>query len=338
MLSFPGVGSRTLSPKKCIFTVFAFGLTVSLSLIAQTNPACVSNSVIVNVTDIHGSPVRDLSTNNFRVKLDERPLSISSAKYELSPRRVVVVLDVSGSMTTRDNPNKWEVTRDVLQTFLSMTPRQVPVALLGFSDQVVATFGFDNNRAALLSWLDKVGDQKPVHGGRTALYDALLAGINMLGSHREGDSIYVITDGKDNASQSDSQKRLKEELLMNRVRLFVFLFSRQMTEEDRLGNAIADIATETGGFVFGAVSETESFWYSSFEMNNHVRERIRAETALLNVQIGGFYSLELGTLSNSHRSRVAVNVVDNGGKRRKGLVVNYLRILPACTSTLLSHP
>jgi hypothetical protein len=102
--------------------VIAFGITFHPpGGVAQSTPPCQPTSLLVNVLDIHGNPIRDLRKDDFRVELDKRPVSISTTGYQLLPRRVVIALDLSGSMTARDNPHKWEVTRTAVQTFLSIT-------------------------------------------------------------------------------------------------------------------------------------------------------------------------------------------------------------------------
>jgi hypothetical protein len=157
----------------------------------------------------------------------------------------------------------------------------------------------------------------------------------MLEPHEEGDSIYVITDAQDNFSQSGSREKLKEELLNNRVRLFAFLLADQMfTVEERLYSAIMSAANETGGFVLGQSAESGSISSTSFEMNRQVQEKIKAQTAQLNLWLGGFYSLSLTPHYFHGGSHVSVDVVDDKGKRRKGLVVTFPRRLLNCPTAL----
>jgi von Willebrand factor type A domain len=238
--------------------VMALAMFCGPRVVAQ-NAAPGPCSLIVNVMDSRGNPIRDLQKDNFRVEVDKHPISISTTGYQLLPRRVVIVLDLSGSMTARENPHKWEVARTAIQTFLTLTPPQMPVALLAFSGKTLATFGFDRDRASMLSWLNKADDQTHGVARPTALYDGLLEGLKLLEPHQEGDSIYdVITDGKDNSSVTGSPERLKEALLKNRVRLFTFLLSERFTEESRIENAIMSTANETGGFVLGRAAESGS--------------------------------------------------------------------------------
>ena len=56
-------------------------------------------SVVVNVLDGHGDAVRDLAKENFRLRLNGKPVEVFDARYSFAPRRIIILLDESGSMT-----------------------------------------------------------------------------------------------------------------------------------------------------------------------------------------------------------------------------------------------
>jgi len=314
-------------------TQFVIALVILFSVpvaFAQNQAACRLNSLLVNVLDQHGNPLSDLHKDYFRVQLNKRPVPISSAEYRVLPRRVVLALDLSGSM--RSDPNKWEIARTSVQAFLRMMPQEVRVAFLGFSDRVIVTFEFNRDRSVMLEWLDKINDQKHPLRGPTALYDGLSAALKMLEPHEEGDAIYVITDGQDNSSQSVTGEDLNKDLLKNRVRLFAFLLAEHLPiEGPRKDLEIMSSANETGGFVFGRAAEKSWFLGASFEMNKNVREIIKAQIALFNVQLNGFYSLNFGSSGEvANGSKVSLDVVDQGGKRRKDLVIAFPHRVLGC--------
>jgi hypothetical protein len=71
-------------------------------------------------------------------------------------------------------------------------------------------------------------------------------------------------------------------------------------------------------------------------MNNHVREAIKGQTAQLDLWIGGFYPLNIASRDFHDRSRVSVDVLDDKGKHRKGLVVTFPHKLASCPSGLVN--
>ena len=66
---------------------------------AFAQPSTTANrSLMVNVLDRSGNAVRDLTKENFQVKINKQPVVVLGAEYSLAPRRIVVLLDMSGSM------------------------------------------------------------------------------------------------------------------------------------------------------------------------------------------------------------------------------------------------
>ena len=74
---------------------------LSLSGFAQPSPSVPSRSILVNVLDRDGNAIRDLTKDSFHVKINKQPVVVLGADYDLAPRRIVVLLDMSGSMGGR---------------------------------------------------------------------------------------------------------------------------------------------------------------------------------------------------------------------------------------------
>lgn len=104
------------------------GLVVfaSAGLAQQTANTPETRSVIVNVLDRQGTPVRNLTKDNFVAHLNGKPVEVLDAHYSVAPRRIVVLLDVSGSMsapidlftnkTISQGSFKWHVAREALDS------------------------------------------------------------------------------------------------------------------------------------------------------------------------------------------------------------------------------
>jgi hypothetical protein len=92
-----------LSPK-----LFLIGLRLAALPMAAFNPAALAQqaanlqetrSVVVNVIDRHGDFVHDLIKDDFLGLADGKPAAVSDARYSATRRRILVLLDMSPSMT-----------------------------------------------------------------------------------------------------------------------------------------------------------------------------------------------------------------------------------------------
>jgi hypothetical protein len=185
--------------------------------------------IVANVVDTKGNAVRDLTKQNFHVRVNGKPAVVLDARYSLAPRRIVVLLDMSGSMTGEKTNGKWLIAREAVDDLLAETPGDVSIAMLTFSGKVRDVFDFSQGRTAIAEWMKEDPGQRPKRkdSPRTALFDAISEGLKLLQPVQPGDSVYAITDGGDNASQVSAGK-VRSALLQSRVRLFAFLFSEPM--------------------------------------------------------------------------------------------------------------
>jgi hypothetical protein len=315
-----------------ISLVFVVVLLACTSLVlAQPAPKQPTPSLLVNVLDRNGNAVRDLTKDNFRVKVNGHSAALLDAHYSLAPRRIVVLLDMSGSMAgMSENNKKWRIAHEAIEDLLRETPADVQVAMLTFSSQVHDRFDFSQGRSSIAAWLKRGPSQRSDIKGTTAFYDAAAAAAKLLEPALPGDSIYAITDGGDNSSRI-SKNAAKQRLVQSQIRLFVFLFSDPMTtEEERGAESVMELARDTGGFVFG-VSGQPSLRDLDFDYDDDkkARERINLYTRALNIQVNGFYALQLDTPPSARKSsKVSLEIVDGSGKVMKGVTWTYQSALP----------
>jgi hypothetical protein len=78
--------------------------TLTSSLAGQIANDCPKRSIIVNVRDKQGRVVEGLPSTAFRPSIHGLPVNVLSSRIEKAPHRVVLMLDVSGSMLM---PNVW---------------------------------------------------------------------------------------------------------------------------------------------------------------------------------------------------------------------------------------
>ncbi len=289
---------------------------------AQTAPTQLTRSLLVNVLDRNGNAVRDLTKDDFRVKVNGHPAALLDAHYSLAPRRIV---------------KKWRIAREAVEDFLTETPAEVQVALVTFSSKIHDILDFSQGRSSIIEWLKRGPSQRSDIKGTTPFFDAAAAAAKLLEPALPGDSIYAITDGGDNSSRI-SKTAVKQRLLQSQIRLFVFLFAEPTpTEEERSGvESVMELARDTGGFVFGVSGHPStggaSFlpsWSFEYDYDEHTRERIRLYMQALNIQVNGFYTLHLDALLQPGKAgKVSLNIVDGKGIARKDVAFTYSTLLP----------
>jgi hypothetical protein len=313
----------------------AFVLTFRFLSFAQTAPDQSSLSLLVNVLDRNGSAVQDLTKDNFLIKVNGHRAVVVDAHYSFAPRRVVVLLDISGSMAGQpETSKKWQVAREALEDFLADTPADVQVALLTFSSQVRDQFDFSQTRTSITTWLkdESVRQTSVKTGGGTALYDAMLAATKLFGSTRPGDAVYAITDGGDNSSHI-SETELDKLMLRSGIRLFLFLLDDPVPADlDLLGRGtITDLARSTGGFVFGVSGRPIGMLSlptrdALYDFDKRAQDRIKLYTQALNVQVNGFYSVRWNSpLPTRKVNKLSLQVMDDSGRVKKDTSWTYQR-------------
>jgi len=326
-----------------MFRLTKFVLLTALSILwskafAQSVPVSASNSLLVNVLDRQGNAVRDLAKNNFRVKIDKQPVEVLDATYSVASRKIVVLLDMSSSMIgTSEKNNKWRVAREAVEDLFTQAPADVPIAMLTFSDEIHDQFDFQKGRSTILKWFDDGPTQRSDVKGRTALHDAIIAGVNMLQPFHPGDAIYAITDGGDNASHA-SLKETETALHESGTRLFVFFFSGPFAidEEEEGARSLIELVDDSGGFVFGigggqplANIPGLPSWDVPYGYNDRVRDQIKVYTQALNDQIKAFYVVQIdAAVQRGKKQRISLEIVDAKGKRRKDTSIASQRFLP----------
>ena len=226
-------------------------------LAAQSDPSPYSLSILANVIDRNGRPVRDLTKDQFQIKVDGRPVGHLEATYGVAPRRIVVLLDMSASMSGEIATNKFEIAREAIKDLLEDPPDDVSIALVTFSNQVHDVFDFSQSRNSMARWLEEGSGKQgsPQVHGRTALFDAMQTAGKLFVPPCPGDALYLISDAGDNSSHVRPEE-VRELLVRSQIRLFVFLLADPIPfpDEETGKDAVEEIARATGGFVFGVPS------------------------------------------------------------------------------------
>ena len=158
--------------------------------------------IIATVVDDTGHFVAGLPQSAFHVEEDGRAQKISHFGAEDVPLELIVACDVSGSMTPAMPRLKKAV-----KEFLGAVPRRDQVTLLGFNDSIFALTRRAVDPAERIKAVDRLAPW-----GATALYDAILRGVDMLGKQPGRRAMIVFSDGEDqgsHASIADVERRLQ---------------------------------------------------------------------------------------------------------------------------------
>jgi Ca-activated chloride channel homolog len=197
----------------------------------------------VTVTDSEDRLVSNLVASDFLVLEDKRPRRIHYFSSEDAPISVAVILDASNSMG-----NKFEQARSAAIEFFRSSNPQDEFAVLAFADQPRLLADFTDSLEDIESVLQPIQAD-----GRTALWDAIYAGLREMRKARYGKkALLVISDGGDNHSRY-TQGEIKSVLKEADVQLYAIdIFERYpKTPEERSGFlALDEVASTTGGRVF----------------------------------------------------------------------------------------
>ena len=305
--------------------VFVSGCAIQV--LGQTDP-CLDRTVPVNVYTERGEAFTPLTAFSFQPRMGGKPVSVTSVTLDTGPRRILILIDVSGSMTEEDRL-KWglEFTRDLI----SLTPLRDSLALVTFSTRTEDVVAFGQSPDALLAEVYKLQgtDWRRVKSARkTALVDALADALAMMKSPRVGDAICLVSDGGENASQSN-WSRVKALFESSGIRVYVFLPTptmsyRASSPEESVGlPGLYDLTSATGGDLL------------AFEVGMGTNERQRKITRLaaegISKEISSIVKLTVRLPDPLAEPRSwKLEVVDASGRRIKHLQLFYPQRLGAC--------
>jgi Ca-activated chloride channel family protein len=196
-------------------------------------------TVNVSVTDRKDRPVSGLSIENFIVIEDGRPVNLEFFSSG-GPASIVFVLDISSSMT-----GKAKEVRDGFRQFLRSAHQDNDYTLVTFNaaTRLNVRSATSDELWQVLSTLEPYGE--------TALYDAILLGLQALDEtpkrHR---ALVVLSDGDDNRSRVSVSQVGREVSARHATVYTVGIVSRTNTVFDLwCRGLLAQLAEVTGGML-----------------------------------------------------------------------------------------
>ncbi len=265
---------------------------LSSTVVAQDAP-CTTNAIPVSVTDSEGGFAANLTAADFVAHTHQRLATILTIDLDKGPRRVVLLLDTSASMT-RPDTRMWVKTLLIAKDLVDRLPPEDSIALDVFSRRIDQTIDFAKDRAPVLKRLDDMraqGGVRTEENRRTALWDSTLQALKLFGPTRMGDVIYAITDGDDNQSHA-TRGQVENTLRASGVRFFAlhdfFQASQMQIQPEDLGGSLEKVAKATGGQVVRPYSVSAGGRIMLFEPAH-----LRVALDRMYVSMAQFYRVEI---------------------------------------------
>lgn len=204
----------------------------------------------VTVTDRSGEFVSGLHASNFNVYENGHAQTISVFRDGDVPVTVGLVVDHSGSMAANQ-----EGVIEGARAFVQDSNAQDKEFVVNFSS--AASFGlpqdleFTNNVEVLENAL-----AIPPEGGRTALYDAVIAALQRIDEDQSNKKVLLlISDGGDNASKHTFAQALRMAQAANVVIYAIGLLDEHSADQNP--DVLKKLASETGGESYFPGSEVQ---------------------------------------------------------------------------------
>jgi hypothetical protein len=293
----------------------------------QKSDDCRARTVTVGARDSRGSFIPGLDASVFRAELDHQALKIISSSRQDGSSRLIVLMDVSGSMTQTE---KWRVSSAVANELVSEAPADEQIGFAMFADDIREQVPFTSERNVVIGKVRQLPKlSQTERRGKSAILDSIVKAVDWFQKPQPGDAIYVITDGEDNASRT-SLRQARRIMMARGVRLFLFLMRRRLDADDRVRmDDFEGLAPQTGGMVIryesqGGVPEE---WYDGARS----QELLASSTRTTDQEIWNYYLLRLELpVALSREREWKVELLDKNGEKRKDVKLAYPRELLPC--------
>jgi len=333
-------------------TIFAM-LCVATPLLPQQRNE-IRTIPLTGVTE-KGGILEGLQAKNFRVKHGKTV--VKDVTLDAAPRRIVLLLDMSGSMLTEESKNSnWQNAMRMAKAFLVHLPASDWVSLCLFATNEKEIVPFSHDLASVRKAIDNLPDPhskavKRVYGRMTYFGDAVAA-ILATDHHATtfGDSIVVFSDGgfgmEDFGTTGKvAMRRLRPQLLARRIRMFLVVADPRLRltsalavgytsfwplpfpdgsadpEEGEELDHSAEFALATGGVAVEA--EPRGPYSNAFDPDSV--DKMMDGTAWL---VQNTYQLELSLDKPLQKQqKIDLELVDERGKQNRNIMLLYPRSL-----------
>jgi len=313
-------------------------LTLCTRTTAAQDPPCLRRVVPVALRDEQNLPIQNVSISDLEAKVHGKPVKILSLAPDPRPHRLVLILDASGSMgSTAGEPPLFALEVALARHFFQANHQRSQIALLVFNNDVTEVVDFAQGNSAVGDKLQQISGNhnfvKTAVKGRTALRDAILAGLHLLEHPGPPDALYVLTDGIDNNSKH-SAADMRHQLAVTSVRLFAVLL-RKEADRDRTPLELSgpDDLSEIAGKSGGEILSTAAWHGSQMALSAHSDTKLRPEETMARLYqtILGDQLMEIELPSSMAKDeRWELKLSDSARLQWKGAHITYPTALAKC--------
>jgi hypothetical protein len=282
---------------------------------------CTERTVIVSASDSNGKAIPfTLQSADIQGKINGKPVQILGVTKPTNAERVVIVLDASGSMSS-----KWQRAVEFAVEIVRDSPSSTEFALVLFAGNEFRTVGFGKRGPEMITEIMSFKNVKP--DGHTGLRDAIWKAVSMFEPNRIGDTIVVISDGRDNQSKV-SPRRLREAMWSRGIRVMFALFEDHVFAMDsQPGTIVPDPLQDRNDAAW--LSESSGGSLSSIE-DPQVLPKVAQEIAF---EIENYLAVRI-TLPTPLEKQASMHLeaVDPSGRKRKNIELRFPEKLLPCAS------
>lgn len=228
-----------------VVALFALSLAAPLSE-ARTSRSSNRIALVASAVDATGHPVRDLTPNDIRAKLDSGGATITSVSHLGAPKQIIVLLDTSA--TWARGPQKMLWNAKCVATLAEQLPGASNFVVFGFSDRIVELYNGPASSERIEKALAGVS-----RSGESALLEVLSHMGQMIAQQglAERTVLVVVSDGVDTVSRA-SAKDVTRSLGMAGVPLYSLIvmdpsWNAQSHSKLNARAKLLDISKATGG-------------------------------------------------------------------------------------------
>lgn len=331
-----------------------FGMVFVAGAMACYAQSCGPQAVIVDVLNARGLPIPDLPPSSFRASSHGKAAMVLSASLRSDPSaRTYVLLDMGESMggIGAQGIDKWKIARAAASEFLAVAPSQAEISLETFSAEIERKFPSGDGRQAMQDWLNNAESLRASElRGKSAIHRAILETAKAMEPTRAGDSIFVITDGRNDKNFSMASS-VADELGVHGIRLFSFVLDDSRHADSGIAagglgesapppnpgaTELSDLVARSGGVGYtlypGGRRVGQSFGVS-YGYDERTHQNVRTSVAEIDITIRYFYILGV-SLPEASRGLgdFHLEVVDALGKKRTDVVAAYPAKVPGCAA------
>ena len=278
---------------------------------------CAKASISLSVLD-KNSVLTTLREDKISVKAAGKPAKVTHLSFDTNPRRIVLLVDRSGSMSASGQDHRWGLGLLISGFAADAVPINSAVILVTFGEKITQQSKDFQTRAEVQQRVLALKDAAPA--GRTPLLDSIEDAISIFGVPQFGDAIYLVSDGGDNRSTVTLSK-LQPQLIEHGIR--VFAFSVRPPLFDEVGpnpNLLKDLAESTGGDFFSFPEYPSDRGQSEM---SHLGLRIAQ-------QVQQLYKVELEIPEPALRNRHLKIALTTKPNHRDLIQLAYPRMLKQC--------